>query len=358
MRREGLPGRGDRHVPPLLRAAGRGRDRACSRSPRSSRSRTSRSSTTCPRATRRSTQAVVIKLNGGLGTSMGMTQAKSLIEAKDGHVVPGRDRAPGVELRERSGARLPLVLMDSFCTHDDALEALGDFGVRRPARLRPAQGAEDPRRRPEPVEWPDDPSLEWCPPGHGDLYTALLTSGMLDDAARARLPLRVRLELRQPRRGARPADPRLDRARGDPVRDGGDAAAPRRTARAATSRAGPTAATCCARPRRRRDEDLDALQDISRHRYVNTNNLWIDLRVLARRHARARRRPRPAADRQPQDRRSRRQVDARGVPARDRDGRGDRRVRRRAAGRASRAGASLRSRRPRTCWPCARTPTC
>ena len=31
-----------------------------------------------------------------------------------------------------------------------------------------------------PVEWPDDPAQEWCPPGHGDLYTALLTSGMLD----------------------------------------------------------------------------------------------------------------------------------------------------------------------------------
>src|SRR6476620_9051529 len=30
-------------------------------------------------------QTVVIKLNGGLGTSMGMTHAKSLIEAKDGH---------------------------------------------------------------------------------------------------------------------------------------------------------------------------------------------------------------------------------------------------------------------------------
>ena len=29
-------------------------------------------------------QAVVLKLNGGLGTSMGMTHAKSLIEAKDG----------------------------------------------------------------------------------------------------------------------------------------------------------------------------------------------------------------------------------------------------------------------------------
>ena len=31
-----------------------------------------------------------------------------------------------------------------------------------------------------PAEWPDDPSLEWCPPGHGDLYTALVTSGMLE----------------------------------------------------------------------------------------------------------------------------------------------------------------------------------
>jgi UTP--glucose-1-phosphate uridylyltransferase len=27
-------------------------------------------------------------------------------------------------------------------------------------------------------------------------------------------------------------------------------------------------------------EDLDSLQDIGRHRYVNTNNLWIDLQVL------------------------------------------------------------------------------
>ena len=28
------------------------------------------------------------------------------------------------------------------------------------------------------------------------------------------------------------------------------------------------------------EEDLDALQDISRHRYVNTNNLWVDLEAL------------------------------------------------------------------------------
>ncbi len=31
-----------------------------------------------------------------------------------------------------------------------------------------------------PASWPKNPKLEWNPPGHGDVYTALLTSGMLD----------------------------------------------------------------------------------------------------------------------------------------------------------------------------------
>ena len=30
-----------------------------------------------------------------------------------------------------------------------------------------------------PAEWPADPAKEWCPPGHGDLYAALTTSGLL-----------------------------------------------------------------------------------------------------------------------------------------------------------------------------------
>ena len=28
------------------------------------------------------------------------------------------------------------------------------------------------------------------------------------------------------------------------------------------------------------DDDLDAFQDVERHRYFNTNNLWLDLRAL------------------------------------------------------------------------------
>jgi UTP--glucose-1-phosphate uridylyltransferase len=127
-------------------------------------------------------QTVVIKLNGGLGTSMGMTRAKSLIEARDGLSFLDVIARQTLALRQRHGIRLPLVLMDSYRTRDDTLAALArhpglgadvplDFLQHRVPRIR----ADDLM----PVDWPADRELEWCPPGHGDLYPALRSSGML-----------------------------------------------------------------------------------------------------------------------------------------------------------------------------------
>jgi UTP--glucose-1-phosphate uridylyltransferase len=127
-------------------------------------------------------RTVVVKLNGGLGTSMGLERAKSLVEARDGRTFLDVIAAQVLALRERHGARLPLVLMDSFRTSADSLAALArhpalaadvpaDFLQHREPKLRADDLA--------PVAWPADPALEWCPPGHGDLYTALVTSGML-----------------------------------------------------------------------------------------------------------------------------------------------------------------------------------
>ena len=31
-----------------------------------------------------------------------------------------------------------------------------------------------------PASWPAKPDCEWCPPGHGDLYPAMVGSGTLD----------------------------------------------------------------------------------------------------------------------------------------------------------------------------------
>src|SRR3954469_21390679 len=69
-------------------------------------------------------RTVVIKLNGGLGTSMGMEKAKSLLEVKEGHTFLDIIVRQILELRSRHGARLPLVLMDSFHTSEDTLAAL------------------------------------------------------------------------------------------------------------------------------------------------------------------------------------------------------------------------------------------
>ena len=228
-------------------------------------------------------QAVVLKLHGGLGTSMGMTRAKSLIEAKDGlsflDVVPRQV----LELRRRSGARLPLVLMNSFYTHEESLEALARHeGLASDVSADFVQHKEPKIRVDDlmPVEWPDDPSQEWCPPGHGDLYTALLTSGMLDalldrgyrhafvsnsDNLGAVLEPRILAWMAAeeiPFVMEVTARTEADRKGGHLARRPGGGYVLRETAQTP-------------------EEDLAALQDIGRHRYVNTNNLWVDLRALA-----------------------------------------------------------------------------
>ena len=230
-------------------------------------------------------QAIVIKLNGGLGTSMGMTMPKSLIEAKDGLSFLDVIARQIIELRRRTGARLPLVLMNSFSTQDASLEALAEHSELATDGVPPdfVQNKE-PKVLVDglgPAEWPQDPSLEWAPPGHGDLYTALLTSGTLEELRDA--GFRWAFVSNSDNLGA-VLDPRIlawvaaeeipfameVTARTEADRKGGHIA--RRKDGGYVLRE--TAQT----PK----EDLDALQDIGRHRYVNTNNLWLDLDALAR----------------------------------------------------------------------------
>ena len=150
-------------------------------------------------------EAVVIKLNGGLGTSMGMDRAKSLLEVKDGLSFLDIIARQVLALRAESGARIPLVLMNSFATRDDSLAQLARYADLASDVPPDFVQHKEPKLLVDgltPAEWPEDPALEWCPPGHGDIYTALADLGHARRAARPGLPLRVHLELRQPRRRA------------------------------------------------------------------------------------------------------------------------------------------------------------
>ncbi len=129
-------------------------------------------------------ETVLIKLNGGLGTSMGMDRAKSLLPVRDGKTFLDLIVQQVRHARSAYGARLPLILMNSFRTHDDSLAALAghpDIAVEG-LPLDFVQNAEPKLLTSDltPVSWPKDPSLEWCPPGHGDIYTAILASGVLE----------------------------------------------------------------------------------------------------------------------------------------------------------------------------------
>ncbi|MCB7137492.1 UTP--glucose-1-phosphate uridylyltransferase [Cellulosimicrobium marinum] len=239
-------------------------------------------------------RTAIIKLNGGLGTSMGMDRAKSLLTVRDADPDSGRT-APLTFLdvivaqvraaRHATGARLPLLLMNSFRTRTDTLAALApyedlrvdglplDFLQNREPKLR----ADDLT----PVDWPADPELEWCPPGHGDLYTALHASGVV----RALLDAGFRYASvsNSDNLGAAPdaamagwlaasgAPFAAEVARRTPAdRKGGHLVVRRSDGRLVLRETAQTP-----------EADLDAASDISRHRYFNTNNLWFDLEALA-----------------------------------------------------------------------------
>ena len=229
---------------------------------------------------------VVIKLNGGLGTSMGMERAKSLLPVRDGRsfldLIVQQVRAT----RAGYGVKLPLMFMNSFRTRDDTLAALTRYDdlVVDGLDLDFVQ-SQEPRLRADdltPVEWPADPSLEWCPPGHGDLYTSLVTSGVLDRLLE--LGYRYASVSNSDNLGAAP-NARIAEwfaSSGAPYA----AEVCRRTA--ADRKGGHLAIRKSDRQLILRDtaqtakEEMSYFTDEHRHPYFHTNNLWFDLQALAR----------------------------------------------------------------------------
>jgi UTP--glucose-1-phosphate uridylyltransferase len=216
---------------------------------------------------------VLLKLNGGLGTTMGLERAKSLLRVK------GDLTFLDVIARQALHRGVPLVLMNSFNTRADSLAVLErypDLGSRIPLDFLQHKVPKVLQHDLSPALWPQNPALEWCPPGHGDLYAAMVTSGMLDtllDAgyeyafisnsdnlgavldeailgyfATRRLPFMMEVTARTA----------ADRKGGPLVKD-----AQGRYLLWESALSLP--------------EDRAAFEDIARHRFFNTNNLWLNL---------------------------------------------------------------------------------
>ena len=231
-------------------------------------------------------RTVVIKLNGGLGTGMGMTAPKSLLEVKDGLTFLDITVRQILDLRKRMDAALPLVLMNSFATRDASLAALEPYDTLAVAGVAadflqskvPKLAGEDLK----PASWPQDPRLEWAPPGHGDLYPSLLSSGMLDALLEG--GYRYAFVANVDNLGAVMA-PRIlawfAREQIPFLMEVADrTAADRKGGHLAQRTGGGGSGLVLREIAQTPDEDVDAFQDTSRHRYFNTNTLWLDLRAL------------------------------------------------------------------------------
>ena len=226
----------------------------------------------------------VVKLNGGLGTSMGMDRAKSLLCVRRGLSFLDIIARQVLHLRKEYDAPLPLLFMDSFRTSADTLAALARY-EDLPVDGLPLEFLQN--KEPKlllkdlsPVSWPKDPDLEWCPPGHGDLYTALRGTGLLErllDAGFERVfasnsdNLGAVPEARVAGWFATSGAPfAIEAVRRTPSdRKGGHFARRLSDGRIVLRE---TAQTPPA--------DQEALADLERHRYCSTNNLWFDLRAM------------------------------------------------------------------------------
>ena len=224
---------------------------------------------------------VVIKLNGGLGTSMGMARAKSLLCVRKGLSFLDVIARQVLHLRREYGATLPLIFMNSFRTSADTTAALARYDdlVVDGLPIEFLQNKEPKLRVDDltPVGWPRDPGLEWCPPGHGDIYTAMMGSGLFDQLIDA--GYRYAFVSNSDNLGAVPdarvagwfaesgAPFAIEAVRRTPSdRKGGHFARRRADGRIVLRESAQTAKA-----------DLDALADLDRHRYCSTNNLWFDL---------------------------------------------------------------------------------
>lgn len=231
-----------------------------------------------------------IKLNGGLGTSMGLRAPKSSLPVvkKNGETLSFLDViVHQIQIsRQRLGIEFPLIFMDSVHTSSPTLEEVEKLGFSNPKGV-PIEIMQN--REPKilaggsPASWPKDPSLEWCPMGHGDIFNVLYTSGLLDllldkgikylfisncDNLGARPSTKIASYF-----ASLPASFMMEVARRTPSDvKGGQIVRDKFSGRLVLREMSQVS-----------PEDMKFATDISRHMYFNTNNLWIKVKDLKER---------------------------------------------------------------------------
>lgn len=232
-----------------------------------------------------------LKLNGGLGTSMGLNGPKSLLPVRRHKARQMRfiDIILGqvVTARARQGVPLPITFMNSFRTSAESLHAIEHNTYFRgfsqegvPLEILQHKEPKIDVKTGRPASFPADPELEWCPPGHGDVYSTIWESGYLDALDEA--GMKYLFISNSDNLGARPSSTlagyfassgspfMIELCRKTPAdRKGGQIVRSKETGQLMLREISQVP-----------DEDRKAALNMRRHPFFNTNNIWVRVDAL------------------------------------------------------------------------------
>jgi len=228
----------------------------------------------------------VVKLNGGLGTSMGLSQAKSLLPVKNGDTFLDIIAKQTLKTREKYSVELPIIFMNSYNTSQDTINFLKKYPTLQskgiPLDFLQHKYPRIKKTDLSPLDFENDVS-NWNPPGHGDIYNAL--SSIRDDDNLIDMLIRAGVEYifvsNSDNLGAvvdatilnHLIKEKVDFAMEVCIRTEMD----KKGGHLAVNQNGKLvlreSAQCP-------DNEQESFQDVNLYRYFNTNNLWINLQAL------------------------------------------------------------------------------
>ncbi|ERP39032.1 UTP--glucose-1-phosphate uridylyltransferase [Chitinivibrio alkaliphilus] len=226
-------------------------------------------------------RCAVIKLNGGLGTSMGLQGPKSFLPVKGEKRFIDIVIAQIEMLRQQYGQEIPLIFMNSAVTDAETRALVKEHAALREQAVSPTfVHHSHPKVRVDTLSAvdTDTPDLEWNPAGHGDVYASLYVSGLLDALLDRGIDLAFISNIDN--LGATLDPSILGYVEHQRIPFLMEVCHRREMDKKGGHIARSTHGYCLRERAQTREEDLAAFEDINRYSYFNSNSLWVNLRQL------------------------------------------------------------------------------